>query len=157
LALLSERERELFFNSAEVVTEARSRGTTIAVEVQRMQERGVRVTRQSVRRFFGHDLERGAGGWSVPKRADRSYHGDMRIISTEGVVVRPVRGSNARRLVAAHANAVQAFLLGLDDGEQVRRFRGRRVAGVELETDLDRLEQHGASGELEFLDLYVQE
>ena len=119
-----------------------------------MHARGVHVTRESVRRFFGQDLERGPGGWSVPKPSDRSYHGDMRIISTDGLVVRPVRGSRARKVVAEHANAVQAFLLGLDDGEQLRRFRGRRVGGVELQTDLDRLEQEGARGELEFLELY---
>jgi hypothetical protein len=110
-----------------------------------------------VRRYFGHDLERGRGGWSVPKPSDRSYHGDMRIISTDGVVVRPVRGSRARKLIAEHANAVQRYLRGLDpDGDGLERFVGRRVAGVELETDRDRLDELEREGEFdEFLELYV--
>jgi hypothetical protein len=156
LARLSERDRESFHRSAEVVSEARRRGTTIATEVDRLRGKGAQVSRQSVRRFFGHDLHRGPGGWSVPNAEDRSYHGDMVIISTEGKVERPVCGSKARRLVAEHANAVRAFLHGDSDGDELKRFAGRRVGGVELETDPDRLEQLAYTGEVEFLDLYVE-
>ena len=42
----------------------------------------------------------------------------------------------------AHANAVQRYLHGDDpDGEGLERFARRRVAGVELETDRDRLDE----------------
>lgn len=158
LAGLSPRSREAFLNAAEVVSEARRRQTTIADEVARLHGQGVRVSRASVRRYFGHDLERGPGGRSVPKRADRSYHGDLWVISTEGVVARPVRGSRARELVSAQAHAVQRYLQGDDpDGEGLERFEGRRVAGVELETDRDRLDELFRRGEFDdFLDLYVE-
>jgi hypothetical protein len=154
---LSARSRETFLNSAEVVSEARRRGTTIAHEVERLQRQGAQVSRESVRRYFGHDLERGPGGWSLPKPADRSYHGDLRIVSTEGVVERPVRGSNVRRVVSEHANAVQRYLHGDDpNGEGLERFRGRRVAGVQLQADRDRLDELQRRGEFdEFLELYV--
>lgn len=157
LKRLPARSREAFTNAAEVVSEARRNGTTIAHEVERLQRQGVRVSRYSVRRYFGGDLERGRGGWSIPKPTDRSYHGDLRIISTEGLVERPVRGSHARRLVSEHANAVQRYLHGDDpEGEGLRRFTGRRVAGVELETDLDRLDELQRRGDFDdFLDLYV--
>jgi hypothetical protein len=156
LAKLSPTQRELFANSAEVVTEARRRGTTIDHEVKRLRAQGVRVSRASVHRYFGHDLQRGPGGWLRPKQADRSYHGDLRIISTQGIVTRPVRGSRARSLVAEHANAVQRYLHGDDpEGEGLVRFEGKRVAAVELETDLDRLDLLQRSGEIDFLDLYT--
>jgi hypothetical protein len=156
LARLSPRSHEAFANAAEVVTEARRRGTTISEEVERLRGKGVRVSRESVSRYFGHDLERGPGGRLVPKAADRSYHGDLRIISTEGIVARPVRGSRARTEVAQHANAVARYLRGEDpEGDGLARFEGRRVGGVELETDLDRLDLLQRLGEVEFFDLYA--
>jgi hypothetical protein len=157
LAKLPPRSREAFANAAEVVSEARRRGTTIAEEVERLQGRGVRVSRYSVRRYFEHDLERGPGGYSVPKPSDRSYHGNLQIVSTEGVVARPVRGSKARTLVSDHANAVRDYLHGRDpDGEGLLRFRGKRVAGVELETDPGRLQLLRDAGELDDYELYAE-
>jgi hypothetical protein len=157
LAKLPARSREAFANAAEVISEARRRGTTIADEVERLQSKGVRVSRYGVRHYFEHDLERGPGGYSVPKPTDRSYHGDLEIISTEGVVPRAVRGSNARRLVSEHANAVNNYLHGRDpDAEGLRRFRGKRVAGVELESDPDRLDLLRDAGELDEYELYAE-
>jgi hypothetical protein len=157
LEQLSPRSREAFLGSAEAVSDARRKRTTIAHEVERLQREGVRVSRYSVRRYFGHDLERGPGGFSVPTRSDRSYHGDLYVISTEGVVARPVRGSEARTLISEHANAVGQYLSGRDpDGEGLHRFRGRRVAGVELETDLDRLDLLRDAGELDDFELYAE-
>jgi hypothetical protein len=157
LARLPSRSRETFLGSAEAVSEARRKGTTIAAEVERLRRQRVRVSRYSVRRYFADDLERGPGGWSVPKPSDRSYHGDLLVTSTDGVVARPVRGSRARSLVAEHANAVQRYLRGGDpEGEGLDRFVGRRVAAVELETDLDRIDELHQRGEFDdFLDLYV--
>lgn len=157
LATLSPRQREDFAHAAEVISDARRRGTSIDDEVTRLRAKGVRVNRDSVRRYFARDLERGPEGWSMPKKADRSYHGDLRIVSTEGVVERPVRGSRARTLVAEHANAVRRYLHGDDpDGDGLERFAGRRVGGVELETDLDRLDQLERTGAFDdFLDLYA--
>ena len=73
--------------------------------------------------------------------------------STKGVIARPVRGSRARSLVAEHANAVKVYL-DRGETEQLERFRGRRVAGVLLETDPNALDELQRAGELDFLDLY---
>jgi hypothetical protein len=154
---LRPRSREAFLAAGEVISEARRGGTTIAAEVARLQREGVRVSGYSVKRYFAHDLERGPGGRLVPKPADRSYHGDLQIISTEGKVERAVRGSRARTLASDHANAVQSYLRGRDpEGEGLQRFRGRRVAGVELATDLDQLDELQRQGEFDDFTLYLE-
>jgi hypothetical protein len=153
LARLRPRSQEAFFNAAEAISEARRRGTTIAAEVERLQQNGIRVSRYGVRRYFGDDLERGPGGWLVPKRSDRSYHGRMLVTSTKGVLARPVHGSRARSLVAEHANAVKRYL-NTGETNQLERFRGKHVAGLVLETDPDALDDLQRAGELDFLDLY---
>jgi hypothetical protein len=128
----------------------------VGEEIARARAQGYRVSWASIRRYFGHDLERGPGGRIYAKTSDRSYHGNMRIVSTEGVVERPVRGSNARRMVSEHANAVQRYLRGADpEGDGLIRFAGKRSGGVELETDLDRLDLLQRSGDIDFLDLYA--
>jgi hypothetical protein len=140
------------------MSESQRRGTPAYDEVDRARQKGLRISRDSLRRYFGHDLERGPGGRIYAKKSDRSYHGDLRIVSTEGVVERPVRGSNARRLASEHANAVQRFLRGFDPGgEALERFARKRVGGVELETDLDRLAELERRGDFDdFLDLYTE-
>ena len=153
LARLRPRSREAFFNAAEAVSEARRKGTTVAAEVERLQRSGVRVSRYAVRRYFGRDLARGSGGWAVPKAVDRSYHGDINITSTEGLIPRPVRGSKARRLVSEHANAVKHYL-STGETQQLERFRGKRPAGLTLEIDPEKLDLLERAGEFDFLDLY---
>lgn len=153
LARLRPRSQEAFYNAAEAVNYARIHGTTVAQAVERLRARGIRVSRYGVRRYFGNDLKRGPGGWLVPRRADRSYHGNLLVTSTKGVIARPVRGSRARSLVAEHANAVKVYL-DRGETEQLERFRGRRVAGVLLETDPNALDELQRAGELDFLDLY---
>jgi hypothetical protein len=155
LARLSARSREAFANAAQVVTDARRHGTSIGDEVERKRAQGVRISRETVRRYFGQDLERQRGRL-VPKQSDRSYHGDMLVLSTDGVIARPLRGSNVRRLVAEHANAVRGYLNGDDpDGEGLQRFAGRRVGGVVLQADPAGIDLLALSGEYEFLDLYA--
>jgi hypothetical protein len=153
---LSPRSREAFVNAAQVVTDARRRETSIAAEVELKRDLGVRISQATVVRYFGHDLERGRRGQLVPKPSDRSYHGDMLVLSSDGVVARPLRGSKARSLVAEHANAVRAYLNGEDpDGDGLERFAGRRVGGVLLQADTVGIDLLALSGEYEFLDLYA--
>jgi hypothetical protein len=138
------------------MSESQRRDAPAYDEVDRAQQKGLRISRDSLRRYFGHDLERRPDGRIYAKKSDRSYHGDMRIVSTEGLVERPVRGSNVRRRVSEHANAVQRYLHGDDpEGHGLVRFEGKRVGGVELETNLDRLDRLQRSGEVDFLDLYT--
>jgi hypothetical protein len=156
LAKMSPRSREAFANAAQVVTDARRRGISIREEIELKRDQGVRISFETVVRYFGHDLERGRRGRLVPKPSDRSYHGDMLVLSTEGAVARPLRGSKTRSLVAEHANAVRAYLNRHDpDGDGLERFVGKRVGGVALQTDLAAIELAELSGEYEFLDLYA--
>ena len=80
----------------------------------------------------------------------------MRIVSTEGIVEREVRGSRARSRVAAHHDVVERFISARGgDVSTLRPFRGERIGGVELETDPERLVALAQSAELAFLEIYV--
>lgn len=64
----------------------------------------------------------------------------MLVIGPNGDELVTTRGSGARRLVAQHRHAVRGFLEGrLTEDELRKKFFGKRVGGVELETDGDRL------------------
>jgi hypothetical protein len=152
LAALSAPSQQTFYAGGEAVSYSRRHGVPIRQAIEDLNSEGVPATWYGVRRYHGHDLIRGPRGALYAASSDRSYHGDMKIVSTGGVVVRPVRGSRARTRVANHANAIQASLLG--DSSALRSFRGQRVAGVELEADPDVIARLSASGELDPFDLY---
>jgi AraC-like DNA-binding protein len=112
------------------------------------------TTPRTVKRVFGRALERQPNGRYVA-------HGDrepfvMRIISDDVVVERVVRGDRRRSIVGRHHNAV-AKALGPDGGNPavLAPFVHRRVAGVQLGADLDRLAELWRQGELDFLEIYV--
>jgi hypothetical protein len=59
-------------------------------------------------------------------------------------------------VIGAHHAAVGSFLRpGGGDPSVLAPFEGRRVAGVELETDPDRLVEYWRQGQLDFLEIYV--
>jgi len=113
----------------------------------------VGTTMNAWRTYAPETLRMGPLGHLVVTKADRRYTGEMHITSTQGDVVRAVRGSVKRSLVAEHANEVRAYL-ATGDTSGLERFRGVRVAGVELEADPDKLDEMGRSGELDWLSLY---
>jgi hypothetical protein len=110
------------------------------------------TTPGTVLRYVGPALEL-RGHRYVARKADRLYR-RMLVTSTRGVVAADVRGSNAARLIAQHANAVRRYLDGRAGPEALTRFRGKRVGGFELETDPEALEALARGGEFDFLDLY---
>jgi hypothetical protein len=59
----------------------------------------------------------------------------------------------AASLIGSHFNAVGRYL-ATGDPRFLTPFRGRRVAGVELLTDPDRIEQLAARRELDIDDIY---
>lgn len=115
--------------------------------------RQVGVSMASWRRYAPESLIRDRRGRQAVSKADRRYVGEMRITSTSGVVERAVRGSRQRTRLARHANAVRRYL-ETGDPEPLDEFRGVRIAGVELETDPDRLDEYARQGEFEWFDLY---
>ncbi len=110
------------------------------------------TTPNTVAKYAGAQLRR-EGGRMVASKGDRLFR-VMRVITTEGVQEVALGGSRQASLVAAHANAVKHFLATGDD-EPLRRFGGVKVAGLQLETDLEKLEESGRVGELEYEDIYA--
>lgn len=112
----------------------------------------------TVRRYFGPAVtRRGERGWWRASGWDRAYRDRIHLITEYGDVLVEVRDSRLRALASAHAHAVRAYLLGFDpEGEELRAFRGRRVAGFRLLDDRDRdlIDELERRGDLEWHDLY---
>lgn len=109
---------------------------------------------RTVRRHFAPALRKDPRGrWLA--RGDRESF-DMLVVSTGGVVERRTRGSRTRSLIGAHHAAVGRFLRpDGGDASVLQPFAGKRVAGVDLETDPDRLVEYWRTGQLDFLEIYV--
>jgi hypothetical protein len=114
--------------------------------------RGANTTPNTVMKWTGTELAEKRGGRRVVTKADRLLR-TMRVVSTEGMVDVEVRGSRQARRIAQHMNAVKQFLATGND-EALRRFEGVKVAGVQLETDPERIEEMGRVHELSFEDIY---
>ena len=110
------------------------------------------TTPNTILKWTGSKLTEKRGGRRVVTKADRLLR-TMRVVSTEGVVDVDVRGSRQARRLAQHMNAVKQFL-ATGDAEALERFEGVRVAGVQLETDPERIEELGRLHELSFEDIY---
>jgi hypothetical protein len=98
-------------------------------------------------------IERQRDGSYTVRKADRMLR-PMRVIEAGvGSVFVDVRGSRAARTVGRYWNAVDHFLTTGDD-EPLRRFRGVKVGGVELETDPEAIEALAYQGTIEFETIY---
>jgi hypothetical protein len=105
-------------------------------------------------RFWTGDVVTRRGSRYDVASADRLFR-PMYTYSGSDVVAIDVRGSRAASTAAGYVAAVQRFLRGDDpDGDGLTRFRGVRIAGVELETDLDALEAMADRGEFDFDSIY---
>jgi hypothetical protein len=78
---------------------------------------------------------------------------NMRLITAEGVVARPIEDEHERSLVGQHANAVARFL-ATGEIEPLTRFDDVVIVGHKLLTDPDELEAWAAQGDLEFDQIY---
>lgn len=105
------------------------------------------TTPNTVVRYSGEQLRRERGRM-VADKSDRLFR-VMNVVTTEGVQELPLRSSRQASLVGEHANAVKKFLLTSDD-EPLRKFAGVKVAGFELETRPEVLEELQRTGELEY-------
>ena len=77
----------------------------------------------------------------------------MRVLTTDGVRDIRIPDAGDRSLAGEHWNAVQRFL-ATGDSDQLARFRGLPVAGVELETDPDVIEDREVEGDLDIDHIY---
>jgi len=107
---------------------------------------------RTVKTHFGHLLHRSAGGAYRAAPSDREPF-TMDVVGEKGPVQRVVRGSRVRALNLEHHRALALFA-GPDGGDEaiLAKFRGKRIAGVDLLTNPDVIERLADAGEFEFLD-----
>jgi hypothetical protein len=144
---LSPSEREDYHRSFEVVAEMRREGVSLHAASRR-----AGISPSTARRYAG-DLLVKEGRRYYPTPSDRSYQ-RMSVLSTEGLRDVDTRGSRTRSLIAGHWNALNRFA-ATGDVAVLRPFEGKRVAGVELATDPDQVEEYLRRGELDIDDIYV--
>jgi hypothetical protein len=109
------------------------------------------VSPEAVHRYAGQGLERHGSHWNV-KAGDRLYR-PMVVYSSGTITDIDVRGSRKASEVGAYHAAVRYFL-ATGDESALRRFEGRRVAGVVYETDPAVLEEMARRGQLDVDSIY---
>lgn len=109
------------------------------------------TTPRTVRRYAAPALERQGNRWR-PTSGDRLYR-RMAVFGATGRADVDVRGSRVASLVGSHFNAVDRYLR-TGDASVLAPFRGKRVGGVELLTDVEIIERLDAAHELDIDDIY---
>jgi hypothetical protein len=109
------------------------------------------TTPRTVHRYAEPALTRSRGRYRAT-RGDRLYR-RMTVYGPDGRVEVDIRGSHAASLVGSHHNAIGRYLATGDPG-YLAPFAGRRVGGVELLTDIARIEELAAQRELDIDDIY---
>lgn len=110
------------------------------------------TTPQTVRKTVGKQLKRGLSGRYTVTRSD-TLRRDLSVLSFEGYVPVSVRSSKQAQVASAHLIAVNRFLRD-GDAEWLKPFIGKRVGGVELLTDPDRLRELAEAGLIKLDALY---
>ena len=95
------------------------------------------ITLRAVRKYVGKQLRRDASGRYSATRSD-TLRRDLSVLGFDGYESVLVPSSKQAQLASAHLIAVNRFLR-TGDKELLRAFIGKRVGGVELLTDPDRL------------------
>ena len=114
------------------------------------------TTLPTLRKYAGPALRRGDDGRYQATRGDR-FTRRMRMLTPDGQIGIPVRGSRQASAIAEYWNAVDRYLTTgrMDD---LHQFRGRiiRVGAIEhaFVTDLRTLRRLGLAGEVSFEDIY---
>jgi hypothetical protein len=116
-----------------VLARMRSRGESLS-EAARIE----RTTARTVRKIVGKQLRRDASGHYRATRSD-TLRRDLSVLGFDGYEPVVVRSSKQAHVAAEHLIAVGRFLR-TGDTEWLKPFTGKRVGGVELLTDSDRLQ-----------------
>jgi hypothetical protein len=115
-----------------VLARMRSRGESLS-EAARLE----RTTPRTVRKIVGRQLKRGAS-WRYSATRGDTLRRDLSVLGFDGYEPAVVRSSKQAHLAAEHLVAVGRFLR-TGDSEWLKPFVGKRVGGVELLTDPDRI------------------
>jgi len=133
-----------------VLARMRNRG-----EVLTQAARSEHTTPRTVVRIVGKQLRRSTSGRYSATSGD-TLRRDINVFSREGYVPVTVRSSKQPQLASEHLIAVDRFLRTRDT-EWLRPFIGKRVGGVELLTDPDRLREFDDAGLIKLDSLYRQQ
>jgi len=144
---MSPRERETRHRAFDAIHEMRRSGLSLKEASRR-----AGTTPRSVHRYAG-DLLVHEGFRYRATPSDRSYQ-RMAVISVNGLADVDTRGSAVRSLIARHWNAVGHFA-ATGDTAVLEPFRGKRVGGVELATDVEAIEEYLRRGEIDVDDIYL--
>jgi hypothetical protein len=110
------------------------------------------TTPRAVRKYVGKQLRRGSSGRYSATRGD-TLRRDLNVLAFDGYEPVVVRSWNQAQLASAHLVAVNRFLRTGDE-EWLKPFIGKRVGGVELLTDPDRLHELADAGLVKLDALY---
>jgi hypothetical protein len=97
------------------------------------------TTSRTVRKHVGKQLKRDSSGRYRATRGD-TLRRDINVLSYDGYVPVSVRSSKQAHFASEHLVAVARFLRPPGDPDLLKPFIGKRVGGVELLTDPDRLQ-----------------
>jgi hypothetical protein len=113
------------------------------------------TTTRVVRKYVGKQLRRGTSGRYSATRGDRLRR-DLSVLGTDGYEPVVVRSSNQAQLASSHLVAVNRFLR-TGDTKWLKPFVGKRVGGIELLTNPDRLEVFADAGLVKLDALYREQ
>ena len=148
---LSGSSKEARKRSLEALARARRDKGSLASALRTLRAEGRPVGYGSLQRYAGPGLTRDERGRLVPTKADHLYR-LVPVLTIHGQKLVDTHSSREATIAAEHRNAVRAFYEGDDpSGDDVQRFRGVRVGGELLETDLDVLEQRAYRQEIDLL------
>ena len=116
-----------------VLARIRSRGESLSQAA-----RNEHTTPRSVKKVVGKQLKRDASGHYRATRGD-TLRRDLNVLGFDGYEPAVVRSWKQAQLAAEHLVAANRFLR-TGDTEWLKPFLGKRVGGVELLTDPDRLQ-----------------
>jgi hypothetical protein len=111
--------------------------------------RAEHTTPRTVLKFARKQLKRNASGHYTPTFGRR----ELNVLSFDGYEVVSVRSSKQAHLASKHLIAVGRFLR-TGDIKSLKPFRGKRIGGIELLTDPDRLREFAEADVLKLDGLY---
>lgn len=132
-----------------VLARMRSRG-----ELLTQAARAEHTTPRTVLKIIGKQFRRSPSGRYTATSGD-TLRRDINVLSAEGFVPATVRSSKRVQLASEHLIAVDRYRRTLDT-EWLKPFIGKRIGGVELLTDPDRLQVLDDAG-LGNLDSFYQQ
>jgi hypothetical protein len=136
--------------SLAVLARMRSRGESLSEAA-----RDERTTTRTVRNQVGSALIRNKRTGRYAAKSGDTFQRDLNVLGFDSYVPVTVRSSKRAQLASEHLIATGRFIR-TGDTEWLKPFVGKRVGGVELLTDPDRLREFADAGLVKLDALYRQ-